>query len=190
MATIDVLHDGYVRPASNGASHVGSTISLVRSGELVAVVDPGMLPDRQLLLDQLAAHGVQPSDVTDVVLSHHHPDHTVHAGLFERATVHDHWAAYTGDVWDSRPAEGIELADDVVLWETPGHSPQDISTVVTTADGVVVCTHLWWNAAMADDPRATDLDALHRNRARVLEVADRIIPGHGPAFDVTPDVPT
>ncbi len=71
----------------------------------------------------------------------------------------------------------------MVLWETPGHTPQDISTLVTTPDGLVAVTHLWWHAGMEGDPRAVDLDALHRGRARVLEVATRIVPGHGPAFD-------
>jgi hypothetical protein len=42
---------------------------------------------------------------------------------------------------------------------------------------------------MEGDPRATDLEALHANRARVLAAADRIIPGHGPAFDVSEATP-
>ena len=190
MATIDVLHEGYARNDGD-TTHVGSTISLVRSGDLVAVVDPGMVTDRQVLLDALAEHDVGPTAVTDVVLSHHHPDHTVNTALFPRARIHDHWATYTGDVWDSRPAEGLHLADDVVLWETPGHTPQDISTMVTTDAGITACTVVWWHAAMEGDPRATDLDALHRNRnrERVLSVATRIVPGHGPAFGVTDATP-
>ena len=183
MATIDVLHDGYAR-REGGTARVTGTVSLVRSGDLVAVVDPGMVADRAAILDPLAALGVAPDEVTDVVLSHHHPDHTVNIALFGGATVHDHWATYRGDVWTDRPAEGHHLADDVVLWETPGHTPQDVSTVVTTDTGVVVCTHLWWVQGMDGDPRATDLDELRRNRERVLDVADRVVPGHGPAFDV------
>lgn len=188
MATVDILHAGYVRSEPDG-QHVGSSVTLVRSGDLVAVVDPGMVSSRATLLEQLAAAGVRPDEVTDVVLSHHHPDHTVNTALFPDADVHDHWAVYRGDVWDSQPAEGRQLADDVVLWETPGHTAQDVSTVVTTDTGVVVCTHLWWDAAAEGDPRATDLDALHRNRERVLEVATRVVPGHGPAFDVSPSTP-
>lgn len=188
MATIDVLHDGYAR-SGDGVAHVGSTCTLVRSGDAVVVIDPGMVTDRSLLLAPLTVHGVAPADVTDVVLSHHHPDHTLNVGLFPNAWVHDHWARYRGDVWDARDAEGIQLADDVELWATPGHTPQDISTVIRTAHGVVVATHLWWHATMDGDPRATDLDAMHANRARVLEVADRIIPGHGPAFDVSDATP-
>lgn len=185
MASVDVLTDGYAR-RDGDVARVGSTVSLVRSGDLVAVVDPGMVADRRAILDPLAALGVEPGDVTDVVLSHHHPDHTVNVALFPAATVHDHWASYDGDVWTDRPAEGLELADGVVLWETPGHTPQDVSTVVTTPDGVVVLTHLWWFEGIEGDPRGTDPVALAAGRERVLAVATRVVPGHGPAFDVGP----
>jgi glyoxylase-like metal-dependent hydrolase (beta-lactamase superfamily II) len=183
VASVDVLVEGYAR-RGEGAASVAGTVSLVRSGDLVAVVDPGMVADRAMILDPLAALGVAPGDVTDVVLSHHHPDHTVNVALFPAATVHDHWASYRGDTWTDRPAEGFPLADDVVLWETPGHTPQDVSTVVMTPDGTVVLTHLWWFEGIEGDPRATDLEALRANRERVLAVATRIVPGHGPAFDV------
>ena len=50
-------------------------------------------------------------------------------------------------------------------------------------------THLWWAAdGPADDPYAPDPAALSASRARVLAIADRIVPGHGPAF--VPDVTT
>ncbi len=48
--------------------------------------------------------------MTDVVLSHHHPDHTINAALFPSARYHDHWAIYQDDVWTSRDAEGFELS--------------------------------------------------------------------------------
>jgi glyoxylase-like metal-dependent hydrolase (beta-lactamase superfamily II) len=177
MATVDVLVAGYAR-----ADGVGSTVSLVRSGSVVAVVDPGMVADRRDILDPLRGLGVRPEDVTDVILSHHHPDHTLNVALFPNARVHDHWAIYHRDQWLDRPAEGHALAEDVVLWETPGHTPQDISTIVTTAVGVVALTHLWWYEGRDDDPRATDPELLATHRARVLAVADRIVPGHGPPF--------
>lgn len=188
MATIEVLVAGYARKDGEVA-RVASTVSLVRAAGLIAVVDPGMVADQQHILAPLAARGLAPADVTDVIVSHHHPDHTINVGLFPAATVHDHWATYRGDVWVDRPAEGAVLADGVTLWATPGHTDEDLSTVVTTDEGVVVLTHLWWHATMQGDPRATDLDRLHANRARVLAVADRIVPGHGPAFDVTPMTP-
>jgi glyoxylase-like metal-dependent hydrolase (beta-lactamase superfamily II) len=72
----------------------------------------------------------------------------------------------------------------VTLHETPGHTPQDITTLVETDAGVAALTHLWWFEGIEGDPRATDEPRLLAERERVLEVASLIVPGHGPAFSV------
>lgn len=177
MATVEVLFSGYV------GRRTASTVGLVLDGEAIVIVDPGMVPDQRVILDPLARLGVRQDQVTDVVLSHHHPDHTLNAGLFPGARVHDHWAVYQGDLWTDRAAEGFSVSPSVTLIETPGHTPQDITTLVSTADGVVAFTHLWWSAdGPAQDPFATDPEALHAGRARVLELAAVIVPGHGSPF--------
>ncbi len=180
-ASLHVLFDGYV------GGTVASTVTFAADGDVRVVIDPGMVPDPRLaILDPLAALGVAAEEVTDVVLSHHHPDHTLHAALFANARVHDHWAVYKGDLWTSRSAEGVELSPSIRLIETPGHTPQDITTLVGTPDGVVACTHLWWSASgPAEDPYATDPAALHAGRRRVLEIATLVVPGHGPPFTPT-----
>jgi glyoxylase-like metal-dependent hydrolase (beta-lactamase superfamily II) len=190
VAILDVLMDGYARDEGDD-SRVGSTASLIRDGEVTVVVDPGLAPSRSAILDPMAALGVRAEDVTDVVISHHHPDHTVNVALFPNARLHDHWAWYRDDLWVSRDAEGFALSPDVSLLETPGHTPQDISTVVRTDDGIVVCTHLWWMAdGPAEDPYAPDPALVHEHRARVLALQPAlIVPGHGPAFGVTDDTP-
>jgi len=162
---------------------VGSTVTLIMEGDAVIVVDPGMVADKAALLTALIGHGPVPLDVTDVVFSHHHPDHTVNAALFPAARIHDHWAMYQGDVWVDRDAEGLELSPSVRLLRTPGHTTEDISTVASAPEGVYACTHAWWSAdGPADDPYAPDRGALRAARERILGVAAVIIPGHGPAF--------
>jgi glyoxylase-like metal-dependent hydrolase (beta-lactamase superfamily II) len=176
MAAVDVLFTGYA------GDRVAGTVCLIRDGDLVAIVDPGKVPSRSAILDPLRALGVETAVVTDVILSHHHPDHTVNIALFENARVHDHWAIYQNDVWTDRPAEGFELSPAVRLMETPGRTAQDITTLVETADGTVALTHLWWDESSESDPLAQDLAALFVQRKRVLEVATRIVPGHGAGF--------
>jgi glyoxylase-like metal-dependent hydrolase (beta-lactamase superfamily II) len=182
-ATVDILTAGYY------GRGVASTVGLIRDGGVTVVVDPGMVRDRSLILDPLQSLGVRPQDVTDVVFSHHHPDHTINAALFPEARYHDHWAIYQGDVWTSRDAEGFELAPSIRLIRTPGHSAEDITTLAHTADGVAAFTHVWWDGdGPAEDPYA-DMEQLHASRARVLAVAGLAVPGHGPAFtpsDTTP----
>ena len=182
-ARLDVLVEGYARPGDDGTLRVAGTVSLVRDEDRVIVVDPGMVAGRDLILDGLAGLGVAPDDVTDVVLSHHHPDHVLNVALFPVVPGHDMQAVYEGDRWTRRGADGVELTASVVLLATPGHTPQDVTTLVGTADGVVALTHLWWtDEGPAEDPYAPDREVLRASRARVLEVADRIVPGHGAPF--------
>jgi glyoxylase-like metal-dependent hydrolase (beta-lactamase superfamily II) len=137
-ARVHILQDGYAREEADG-EHVGSTVTLITDGDVVVVVDPGLVSSRDALLAGLASQGLTPEAVTDVVFSHHHPDHTVNAALFPRARIHDHWAVYDGDRWISREAEGAQLSPSIRLIATPGHTEQDISTVASTDDGVYVC---------------------------------------------------
>lgn len=177
MARFRLLSAGYA------GARVASTVSLVEAGSSLVVIDPGMVASTSVILDPIRELGRSPDEVTDVVLSHHHPDHTINIALFPNARVHDHWAVYKDDDWTDRSAEGFEVADGVTLWETPGHSPQDITTIVTDGDQTIAVTHLWWyQSAPFDDPRGTDQAGLHRGRKRVLEVATLIVPGHGPPF--------
>jgi glyoxylase-like metal-dependent hydrolase (beta-lactamase superfamily II) len=177
-ARLNVLCTGYA------AERVASTVVLVRDDDAVIVVDPGMVASRVQILGPLADLGVSPEDVTDVIFSHHHPDHTLNAALFARARFHDFWAIYQDDVWTDRPADGFELSPSVRLMTTPGHTAQDITTLVTTGDGLAACTHVWWSAeGPASDPLAEDQALLDRSRARLLALAPVIIiPGHGRPF--------
>lgn len=188
-ARVHILHEGYVRE-TGGGDRVGSTVTLILDGDAAVIVDPGMVASRGVLLAPLAELDIAPESVTDVVFSHHHPDHTVNAALFPAARIHDFWAVYDRDLWVSRDAEGAELSPSIRLMATPGHTDQDISTVAATAEGVYVCTHAWWGAdGPADDPFSPDQATLSRSRQRILAVASVIIPGHGPSFVPGQDTP-
>jgi len=188
-AEVHVLHDGYVGLGDDG-ERVSGTVTLIRDGDAVIIVDPGMVADRDALIAALEAHGPAPQDVTDVVFSHHHPDHTVNAAMFPFAVIHDHWASYDGDRWIGREPGDFTLTSSVRLIATPGHTAEDITTLAAGPDDVYACTHAWWGpGGPAVDPLGTDQAALHRSRAAILEVATVIIPGHGPAFRPTPQTP-
>jgi glyoxylase-like metal-dependent hydrolase (beta-lactamase superfamily II) len=140
---------------------VASTVTLIRDGAAQIVVDPGMVADRELILAPLRAAGVAAEAVTDVV------------------------------DWDDRDADGFQVSEHVRLMRTPGHTAEDISTLVTTDEGLTVLTHLWWSAeGPAVDPFATDSDLLDEYRNKVLELAPvRIVPAHGEPFTPSPETP-
>ena len=189
-AEVHVLFAGYVNTSSTSpVDRIASTVVFVRDGDVRVIIDPGMVPDPKCILEPMASLGESPATITDVIFSHHHPDHTLNAALFAHARFHDHWAIYQGDGWQSRRAEGYAVTASILLIETPGYTPQDITTLVGTRDGIVAFTHLWWSArAPAEDPSASDAAALHQNRARVIRAAQLIVPGHGAPF--LPDAST
>jgi glyoxylase-like metal-dependent hydrolase (beta-lactamase superfamily II) len=185
-ADLHVLFSGYV------GANVASTVTYVRDGAAHLIIDPGMVPSRDAILEPLAALGVTAEDISEVIFSHHHPDHTINAALFPRARFHDHWAIYQDDRWISRSADGYQVTPSVCLVATPGHTPQDVTTLVGTPTGLVACTHLWWAAdGPVEDPLATDPAQLHLHRQRLLALPELhlIVPGHGTPFAPTATTP-
>src|SRR3954453_265217 len=180
MASVHLLHAGYA------ADRVGSSITLVRDGDALIVADPGMVADRSRILDPLAALDVAPEAVTHVFLSHHHPDHTINVALFPNAEVVDFWARYRADEWLDPDGDGHRLSGHAQLWLTPGHTEEDATLIVDADTGVHALTHLWWRGDRTPevDPLAWDQASIERSRARVLEVAHFVIPGHGEPFRV------
>lgn len=106
----------------------------------------------------LEAHSVSPEDVTDVILTHLHWDHTSNLGLFANARVHAqraeltyasnplpwHRVAYDVDLspaWRSaidrmQLANGdVELFDGITCHLLPGHTPGSQGVVVETEGG-------------------------------------------------------
>src|SRR5512133_2606849 len=160
-ATYTVLYTGY------GSPRVAATVGYLQDGDRRVVTDPGMVPHPSVILNPLGELGVAPEQVTDVVFSHHHPDHTLNAALFPEARFHDFQATYQHDAWLDREFtdDVSHLSSSVRLLLTPGHTPQDVSTIVETHEGLIVCTHLWWHEhGPAEDPFAPDREVLRASR--------------------------
>lgn len=63
-----------------------------------------------------------------------------------------------------------------VMWQA------DITTLVGTSEGIHAFTHVWWhNAGPSVDPLA-EMDEPRISRARILQVAKRVILGYGKPF--------
>lgn len=190
---VTILHEGYVKPIEgrqlipgqqdDGARKVASTVATVTAGDALIVVDPGMVAADIQISELLARQGHAVADVTHVFVSHHHPDHTLHMGLFPNASIVDFWAVYKDDHWADH-GDHYAITDQVWVMRTPGHTDEDASLVVETERGVYVFTHVWWNEQMQPeiDPLAENAAQLQQSRDKVLEVADFIIPGHGSLF--------
>ncbi|WP_426524163.1 MBL fold metallo-hydrolase [Bradyrhizobium sp. McL0615] len=144
MYRIDVLVQGFPGKAVCHGGLGWSTIALLRSDRHKILIDVGAFGIRKPLESQLKAIGVAPEDITDVVLTHAHYDHSVNFVLFDRATVwigakEIEWAAAQPPGFDPLPElyvqalatdprvkrvrEGEEFLPGIVAFDAPGHTP-------------------------------------------------------------------
>ena len=171
-----------------------STVTLVRSGKVCLVVDPGW-PAEVLRSALFYRSGLEPKAVTGVFLTHLDPAHYGGLALFEKAK----WWAYEEEIryadaeWSpDAPGRAIlgrldaapeKFAPGVDLYPTFGHTVGHASVLVYTAtqstiiagDAVLTAEH-FERGDLGDPP--WDLEKAKTSLQDIVEVADFIVPGH------------
>lgn len=158
---VDILVHGY---PGKSVCHGGlgwSTIALLRGHGRVALVDVGSFGQRQLVLDGLARHGLTPADVTDVLLTHSHWDHSVNWVMFQKARIvigGEELAWSLAEPWGTTPVpelyvreldgspqvarvrDGDEVLPGITCHDAPGHTPGHLVFVLRGPDRDLVLT--------------------------------------------------
>jgi len=158
---LDVLLQGF---PGRMVCHGGlgwSTVAMLRGHGHVALVDVGSFSMRKGIMDQLAARGLEPHDVSDVLLTHSHYDHSLNWIMFRGArivigarelrwSVEEPWG--TGPVpelymreleeWPTlrAVADGQEVLPGVTAHAAPGHTPGHLIYVFRGKERDIVFT--------------------------------------------------
>lgn len=158
---LDILVQGYPGKSVCHGSLGWSTNVLLRGEGRVAIVDVGSFGQRKLIQQQLKAHGLSPADVTDVVLTHSHHDHSVNWVMFPKAQIHIgagelEWAVK--EPWGTTPvpelyvrelasspqlvriAPGTEVLPGMVAHLAPGHTPGHLIFVIEGSERDIILT--------------------------------------------------
>lgn len=187
MAKVDVLIRGWTNADSlkeGEEENNACTTSLIQDGDIIAVVDPGVMENKAVLIDALASKELSIEDITHVFVTHSHIDHYRNAGMFPAETpVVEYWGIWSGnkvDDWQEGFSENIKII------KTPGHNRDALTFLVNTDKGqVAICGDVFWKENHpAKDPYADNSEVLKESRKKVLELADYIIPGHADIYKV------
>ena len=111
---MDVLIQGFTGRAVCHGGLGWSTVTLLRGNGRIILVDVGAFGVRRELAKQLADRGVDPNQVTDVVLTHAHYDHAVNFVLFPNATV---WIGAQELAWAARQPPGFNPLPELYVRE-------------------------------------------------------------------------
>lgn len=181
MAEVKVLIEGCNIPGEKEITC--PTITLVRDGKFVAVVDPGVLENQNLLVKALRKEKLSLKQVNAVFLTHSHIDHFRNIGMFPNAEVIEYYGIWKNNVAEDR---NNKLTKDIKIIETPGHNYTSLSLLVNTKIGkVAVCGDVFWKENFPKkDPYADNFKKLQESRKKLLKIADYIIPGHAGMFKV------
>ncbi len=182
MAEVKVLLQGY-NSEDSGEENACSTVSLVKDGEIVMVVDPGTMKSQDLLIEALKKENLSKEDVNWVGITHSHMDHYRNIGMFPDAKSLDYYG-----IWDKDSVDDWkeEFSENIKIIKTPGHDRTSITLLVKTEKGnVAICGDVFWEKGLpVDDLYASDKEKLEKSREKVNELADYIVPGHGDIFEV------
>ncbi|KYN04763.1 PREDICTED: metallo-beta-lactamase domain-containing protein 1 [Cyphomyrmex costatus] len=199
MCEIIVLFNGYSKNLDDKKMDANCTCTLIRGPKLI-IVDTMTAWDRERLIEALAQYNIEPKDIDYVVCTHSHSDHIGNNNLFTKA---EHVVGLTVQyrtIFYENPRisnEGYELCPGVTVMATPGHTKEDVTVLVKTImDGeakLVAITgdlfekeedifepHIWKSLGIPELVKTQSV-----MRSRVIDLADFIIPGHGPMFYVT-----
>lgn len=158
---IDIIVHGFPGKSVCHGSLGFSTIALIRRQNRIALVDVGSFGQRKLLIEQLHERGLQPKDITDVLLTHSHYDHSINWTLFGDANIvigreELDWSLQ--QPWGETPVpelyvrelqqwptlkmvdDGDEVFPGITAHSTPGHTPGSLVFVLDTGDCDIVFT--------------------------------------------------
>jgi len=183
MASLKVIREGWWRWIERGVRFdVTCTSTYIEDGHHRIVVDVPNAGEEAEFLAALEKADIDPLKVDLVVLTHHHPDHVGCLHLFPNAEYLAAGSRWKGSIHAHWEDETLPISDDVYVLKTPGHSGFDCSVIVNAPQGVVaIAGDLWVRSP--SDPRLKvllDRTQVETSRRRLIELADFIIPGHGP----------
>ena len=206
----DIIVQGNNLALRDGYLGISSVVLVWGPGGPI-LFDTGAYGARPALLKGLARHGLKPADVKTVFLSHLHYDHAHNIDLFPEARIvvsrreweyaenpHPQDLAVPWLMRDALRRHELELIDGdgqlaagIRYIPAPGHTPGCFALVLDTADkGCVVLAGDALKYAKEAIIRACDaaFDTVEAGTAsigRILDMADRIVPGHFPELRKT-----
>ncbi len=158
---IDIVVQGF---PGKSVCHGGlgwSSVVLIKAHGRLALVDAGSFGMRTMLLKRFKDRGLKPKDITDVLLTHSHHDHSVNWTLFSHARIvlGDHELAWSlKEPWGETPVpelyvkeletwptlhravEGEEVFPGITAHLAPGHTPGHLIYVLHAAERDVIFT--------------------------------------------------
>jgi glyoxylase-like metal-dependent hydrolase (beta-lactamase superfamily II) len=197
----------------------GSTVTYIESDARILVdtgfefdsemTDENVKLNRKLLVRDLKAIGLKPSDIDILFITHWHIDHFGNYKLFKDSTIMTSKAAVDRvKIEVAGVKDGEQIADGVTVVHTPGHTPDHASlvfhtdrlrksiqagaagrivgigevTVAAAGDAILTPSFYMGDQVWTKNRDFSGEEAAKESVKKLVDRADYIIPGHGDMF--------
>lgn len=193
LAEIHIIQPGYaIWDEKMKVQRADGTISLIISQKKI-IVDTGLPKDKSVILNGLRRYGLNPENIDYVICTHGDADHISNNNLFNNAKLIVGFDVYDNDV-ATFFQNSLKIDTNVRVVEMTGHDDRSIGVQVLTDTGLVIIAGDLFEFE-GDFKNISDWVAFSKepkqhikNRAKVWEMADYIVPGHGDIFKVDKNV--
>ena len=166
------------------------------------IVDTMTAWDQGKIIEALTRYNTTPADIDYVVCTHSHADHIGNNNLFTNAEHIVGTCVHRGEIFfeTNLKDEEYKVCPEVKVIATPGHTSDDVTVLAETmTQGKSTCFAITGDLFEKEedilDPTIwQELGTLELRktqscmRSYIMDIADFIIPGHGPMFRVTDDM--
>ncbi|WP_424359812.1 MBL fold metallo-hydrolase [Methanocella sp. MCL-LM] len=197
----------------------GSTVTYIESDARILVdtgfdfentlTDDNVKANKKRLTHALKAHGLKPSDIDILFITHWHLDHFGNVKMFKDSTIMTSEAAVSRVKIDvTGVKDGEQIADGVKVVHTPGHTADHASvvfktdrlrqsiqtsaggrivgigevTVAAAGDAILTPAFYATDSIWTQNKDFSSQDAAAASIGKLVDQADYIIPGHGDLF--------
>ncbi|XP_026319955.1 metallo-beta-lactamase domain-containing protein 1 [Hyposmocoma kahamanoa] len=195
MSEVLILYDGYSKMDGDDTMIANCTCTLIKGSQNI-IVDTMTAWDSLKILSALQKHCLVPDQIDYVISTHGHSDHIGNNNLFLQAKHIVGFSVNFKDKYLLHPfdkGENYVINESVKIIPTPGHTLSDVTVLVKAVQGEVIAIsgdlfekfediehpNIWIDAG-SENP-----DLQSKNRLKVAELADWIVPGHGKKFQKT-----
>lgn len=200
--------EGFPGKSSSHGAFGWSSLWLLDDGERRVLVDAGPPAYIPLIHEGLARLGLNPGDVTDVLLTHLHWDHVANFTMFPNATT---WVGEKELAWAAEQPAGTKFIPDLHVQEllrrtegveqmsagqeilpgihaiaSPGHTPHHLALFAERTDGRLIFAgdsvknihELATLRADSSMDEAQSVSTIDRLRSLLTDTSGMLLPGH------------
>ncbi|XP_013176288.1 PREDICTED: metallo-beta-lactamase domain-containing protein 1 isoform X1 [Papilio xuthus] len=196
MSEVIVLCNGYSTISEAVDEMTANCTCTLIKGVQNIIVDTMTAWDADKITTALKSQDLIPDDINFVVSTHGHSDHIGNNNLFLKAKHIVGFSISYEDKYYIFPfdkGEEYVINDTVKVIPTPGHTLSDVTVLVKSNKNelIAIAGDLFEKYEDINDPNiwleagSEDKVQQARNRSKIADLANWIIPGHGPKFQVT-----